>query len=65
MATPKVRGYPVLIIGAGRGGAALLEMFLEDSLVKVIAVADTDPRLPASSWQKITKFQLTPIRSRH
>ncbi len=46
MVIPKVRGYPVLIIGAGRGGAALLEMFLEDSLVKVIAVADKDALAP-------------------
>ncbi|MBI5889914.1 MAG: diguanylate cyclase [Nitrosomonadales bacterium] len=46
MATPKVRGYPVVIIGAGRGGAALLEMFMEDNLVKVMAIADTDPKAP-------------------
>jgi diguanylate cyclase (GGDEF)-like protein/PAS domain S-box-containing protein len=52
MATPKVRGYPVLIIGAGRGGAALLEMFLEDSLVKVIAIADKDPESPGIKLAK-------------
>jgi diguanylate cyclase (GGDEF)-like protein/PAS domain S-box-containing protein len=46
MATPKVRGYPVVIIGAGRGGAALLELFMEDSLVKVMAIADTDAEAP-------------------
>lgn len=40
MATSIIREYPVLILGAGRGGTALLEMFLEDNLVKVIAVAD-------------------------
>lgn len=39
---PKARGYPVVIIGAGRGGTALLEMFLEDSMVSVIAIADTN-----------------------
>jgi diguanylate cyclase (GGDEF)-like protein/PAS domain S-box-containing protein len=39
----KTAGYPVLIIGAGRGGSALLEMFLEDRLVEVIAMVDTDP----------------------
>jgi diguanylate cyclase (GGDEF)-like protein/PAS domain S-box-containing protein len=48
----KAQGYPVLIIGAGRGGAALLEMFLEDSLVKVIAIADTDPEAPALQLAK-------------
>ncbi|MFA6970593.1 MAG: diguanylate cyclase [Gallionella sp.] len=43
MATQRIQGFPVLIIGAGRGGHALLEMFLEDSLVQVIAIADTNP----------------------
>jgi len=56
MATPKVRGYPVLIIGAGRGGAALLEMFLEDSLVKVIAVADKDAEAPGIKLAKEHKI---------
>lgn len=43
MITQRTRGFPVLIIGAGRGGHALLEMFLEDNLVQVIAIADTNP----------------------
>lgn len=43
MATQRIQGFPVLIIGAGRGGHALLEMFLEDHLVQVIAIADTNP----------------------
>ncbi|HAF43634.1 MAG TPA: PAS domain S-box protein [Gallionellaceae bacterium] len=46
MAIKRTHGYPVIIIGAGRGGAALLEMFMEDSLVKVLAIADTDPHAP-------------------
>lgn len=46
MATPRSPGYPVLIIGAGRGGSALLEMFMEDNLVRVIAIADTNPDAP-------------------
>jgi diguanylate cyclase (GGDEF)-like protein/PAS domain S-box-containing protein len=46
MTIPNVRGYPVLIVGAGRGGAALLEMFMEESLVHVIAIADTDQDAP-------------------
>jgi len=45
-------GYPVLIIGAGRGGHALLEMFVEDSLVKVIAIADTNPDAPGIKLAK-------------
>ncbi len=43
MAIPRSQGYPVLIIGAGRGGSALLEMFMEDNLVRVVGIADTDP----------------------
>ncbi len=43
MTVQRTQGYPVLIIGAGRGGAALLEMFLEDNLVMVVAIADSNP----------------------
>ncbi len=43
MTAQRTLGSPVLIIGAGRGGHALLEMFLEDNLVHVIAIADTNP----------------------
>ncbi|MFZ2163556.1 MAG: diguanylate cyclase [Sideroxyarcus sp.] len=46
MATQRTHGYPVLIIGAGRGGAALLELFLADSLVEVVAIADRDVEAP-------------------
>jgi diguanylate cyclase (GGDEF)-like protein/PAS domain S-box-containing protein len=46
MDTQRTQGYPVLIIGAGRGGAALLEMFMTDNLVKVVAIADTDVEAP-------------------
>lgn len=41
--TTKTLGQPVLIIGGGRGGSALLEMFLEDDWVAVVAVVDPDP----------------------
>ncbi|MDD5057721.1 MAG: diguanylate cyclase [Sideroxydans sp.] len=43
MTMQRTQGYPVLIIGAGRGGTALLEMFLEDNLVMVVAIADSNP----------------------
>jgi diguanylate cyclase (GGDEF)-like protein/PAS domain S-box-containing protein len=46
MATQKNHGYPVVIIGAGRGGAALLEMLVADNLVKVVAIADTNVEAP-------------------
>lgn len=45
MAIRNTRGHPVLIIGAGRGGSALLEMFMDDDLVDVVAIAD--PNLDA------------------
>lgn len=45
-ATPRNPGHPVLIIGAGRGGSALLEMFMEDKLVSVVAIVDTNPDAP-------------------
>ncbi len=40
------QGFPVLIIGAGRGGSALLEMFLEDRLVHVLAIVDSNAEAP-------------------
>ncbi len=41
-----VTGHPVLIIGAGRGGSALLEMFIEGEQATVVAMADVDPQAP-------------------
>lgn len=52
MSTQKIAGYPVLIIGAGRGGTALLEMFLEDTLVSVIAIVDTNSNAPGIQLAK-------------
>jgi len=52
MASQRTQGYPVLIIGAGRGGAALLELFIEDNLVKVVAIADSDPSAPGIKLAK-------------
>ncbi|MBY0576717.1 MAG: diguanylate cyclase [Gallionellaceae bacterium] len=52
MSTQKMHGHPALIIGAGRGGSALLEMFMEDSLVRVIAIADTNPDAPGIRMAK-------------
>lgn len=52
MAPQRTQGHPVLIVGAGRGGYALLEMFMEDSLVKVIAIADTNPEAPGIQLAK-------------
>jgi len=52
METQEIQGYPVLIIGAGRGGCALLEMFMEDCVVKVIAIADKNPDAPGIKLAK-------------
>lgn len=49
MAKRKIHGHPVLILGAGRGGYALLEMFMEDELVEVVAIAD--PNADASGMK--------------
>jgi diguanylate cyclase (GGDEF)-like protein/PAS domain S-box-containing protein len=46
MAARIISGQPVLIIGAGRGGSALLAMFMEDNLASVVAIADTTPAAP-------------------
>ncbi len=46
MTVRKSHGHPVLILGAGRGGSALLEMFLEDDLVNIIAIVDSNPEAP-------------------
>lgn len=52
MTTQETHGHPVLIIGAGRGGHALLEMFLEDHLVRVVALVDTNPGAPGIQLAK-------------
>ncbi|MFZ1803933.1 MAG: histidine kinase, partial [Nitrospira sp.] len=36
----------VAIIGAGRGGAALMEIFANDPLVRIVGVAELDPKAP-------------------
>lgn len=46
MVAGKTHGHPILILGAGRGGSALLEMFLEDELVQVIGIADSNFESP-------------------
>ncbi len=36
----------VAIIGAGRGGTALMEIFANDPLVEIVGIAETNPRAP-------------------
>jgi len=52
MTAKRIQGFPVLIIGAGRGGTALLEMFMEDTLADVIAIADPNPVAPGIKLAK-------------
>lgn len=37
----------VLVIGAGRGGTAMLELFLYDPLIEIVGIFDADPQAPA------------------
>lgn len=37
----------VLVIGAGRGGTAMLELFLDDPLIKIVGIFDADQQAPA------------------
>jgi diguanylate cyclase (GGDEF)-like protein len=37
----------VLVIGAGRGGTAMLELFLEDPLIKIVGIMDANSKAPA------------------
>ncbi|WP_434782137.1 diguanylate cyclase domain-containing protein [Ferrovum myxofaciens] len=37
----------ILVIGAGRGGLAMLDLFREDPLINIVGIIDTDPQAPA------------------
>jgi diguanylate cyclase (GGDEF)-like protein len=37
----------LLVLGGGRGGTAMLELFLGDPLVEIVGVMDSDPQAPA------------------
>jgi two-component system sensor histidine kinase DegS len=42
----------VVIIGAGRGGTSLLEIFYKDPLVKILGIADINPKAPGLALAK-------------
>ena len=48
--SPKVQR--ILVIGAGRGGTAMLELFNDDPLIKVVGIVDVDPQAPALAIAK-------------
>lgn len=37
----------ILVIGGGRGGTAMLNLFLDDSLVQIVGIIDANPQAPA------------------
>ncbi|MGA8148730.1 MAG: Gfo/Idh/MocA family oxidoreductase, partial [Gallionellaceae bacterium] len=42
----------ILVIGAGRGGTAMLEIFLEDPLINIVGIIDANPQAPALAIAK-------------
>ncbi|MDP2806000.1 MAG: diguanylate cyclase [Gallionellaceae bacterium] len=47
----------VLVIGAGRGGSAMLELFLEDPLIKIVGIMDSNSQAPAIEIAKNNGIQ--------
>jgi len=46
MGTLREDPHRAVILGAGQGGSAILQMLLDEGLVSVLAVVDTDPTAP-------------------
>ena len=57
--TASVGGTNVAIIGAGRGGTALMEIFANDPLVQIVGVAEIDPQAPGLSLAKRLRIPVT------
>jgi two-component system sensor histidine kinase DegS len=57
--TPAVEATHVAIIGAGRGGTALLEIFANDPLVEIVGVAEINPAAPGLRLAKRLKVPVT------
>jgi two-component system sensor histidine kinase DegS len=49
----------VAIIGAGRGGKALMEIFADDPLVQIVGVAEVDPEAPGLSLAEQLRIPVT------
>lgn len=47
MADEPKNSQRILVIGAGRGGIAMLELFLVDPLIKIVGIIDSNPQAPA------------------
>jgi len=42
----------ILVIGAGRGGTAMLELFLDDPLIEIVGIIDANPQAPGLTIAK-------------
>lgn len=42
----QTHGHPILILGAGRGGTAMIEMLAGEPLVRLVGIVDTNPQAP-------------------
>ena len=43
----------ILVIGAGRGGTAMLELFLDDPSLQIVGIMDANPHAPALTIGRI------------
>ncbi|MBW8066957.1 MAG: hypothetical protein GJU73_05870, partial [Ferrovum sp.] len=37
----------ILVVGAGRGGSEILDLFREDPLINIVGIVDINPQAPA------------------
>ncbi len=56
---PTAGATSVAIIGAGRGGTALMEIFANDPLVQIVGVAELDPGAPGLELAKQLRIPIT------
>lgn len=56
---PHTGATNVAIIGAGRGGTALMEIFANDPLVQIVGVAEIDPHAPGVGLAKRLRIPVT------
>ena len=57
--TPTSGATNVAIIGAGRGGTALMEIFANDPLVQIVGVAELDQKAPGVGLAKQLNIPIT------
>ncbi|GAC1619782.1 MAG: hypothetical protein NVS9B13_09440 [Candidatus Acidiferrum sp.] len=47
----------VILVGAGKGGKSLLELFHKDPTVEIVGVADRDEKLRGWPWLANSAYQ--------